>query len=60
MTKLGWNLNALQYSSSIHICLTATHTKPGIVDKFVSDVKKSVEEIMKDPTKNLTGMVTFS
>lgn len=58
MTKLGWNLNALQYPSSIHICLTLTHTKPGVVDKFVNDVEKSVEEIMKNPTKDLTGMVS--
>ena len=29
MGKKGWNLNALQFPSSFHICLTVLHTQVG-------------------------------
>jgi len=28
MRKRGWNLNALQFPASIHLCCTMLHTKP--------------------------------
>jgi sphinganine-1-phosphate aldolase len=51
----GWNLNALQYPSSIHLCVTLVHTKPGIAHKFVTDLKECVAEIMKNPKVKATG-----
>ncbi|XP_053548006.1 sphingosine-1-phosphate lyase 1 [Bombina bombina] len=56
LTAKGWNLNTLQFPSSIHICLTLLHTKPGVAQEFVKDVKESVTEIMKDPGAKTTGM----
>ncbi|KAM6104851.1 LOW QUALITY PROTEIN: sphingosine-1-phosphate lyase 1 [Pterocles gutturalis] len=52
----GWNLNALQFPSSIHLCITQLHTKPGVAEQFLKDVKDSIEEIMKNLKAKTTGM----
>ncbi|XP_073337462.1 sphingosine-1-phosphate lyase 1 [Pagrus major] len=56
LTTKGWNLNTLQYPSSIHICCTVLHTQPGVADRFVRDVKEQVAIIMKNPKEKTTGM----
>uniref|UniRef100_A0A8C6SDD2 sphinganine-1-phosphate aldolase n=1 Tax=Neogobius melanostomus TaxID=47308 RepID=A0A8C6SDD2_9GOBI len=56
LTSKGWNLNTLQYPSSIHICCTVLHTQPGVVDQFVKDVRDAVAVIMKNPNEKTTGM----
>uniref|UniRef100_A0A8C2X874 sphinganine-1-phosphate aldolase n=1 Tax=Cyclopterus lumpus TaxID=8103 RepID=A0A8C2X874_CYCLU len=60
LTSKGWNLNTLQYPSSIHICCTVLHTKSGVADQFVRDVKEQVAIIMKNPKEKTTGMVRMS
>ncbi|XP_048419427.1 sphingosine-1-phosphate lyase 1 [Stegostoma tigrinum] len=55
MTSKGWNLNTLQFPSSIHICVTLLHTKDGVADQFVEDLRESVAEIMKNPDEKTTG-----
>lgn len=56
LTAKGWNLNTLQFPSSIHICLTLLHTKPGVAQLFVKDVQDSLSVIMKDPGAKTTGV----
>uniref|UniRef100_A0A8C4GLR4 sphinganine-1-phosphate aldolase n=1 Tax=Dicentrarchus labrax TaxID=13489 RepID=A0A8C4GLR4_DICLA len=56
LTSKGWNLNSLQYPSSIHICCTVLHTQQGVADHFVHDVKEQVAIIMKNPKEKTTGM----
>ncbi|KAM9803966.1 sphingosine-1-phosphate lyase 1 [Neosynchiropus ocellatus] len=56
LTTKGWNLNTLQYPSSIHICCTVLHTQPGVVEQFVKDVREEVGIIMKNPKEKTTGM----
>ncbi|KAJ0004981.1 hypothetical protein NQD34_011195 [Periophthalmus magnuspinnatus] len=56
LTSKGWNLNTLQYPSSIHICCTVLHTQPGVADHFVKDVREAVAVIMKNPKEKTTGM----
>ncbi|XP_053730187.1 sphingosine-1-phosphate lyase 1 isoform X1 [Synchiropus splendidus] len=56
LTAKGWNLNTLQYPSSIHICCTVLHTQPGVVEQFVRDVREEVGLIMKNPKEKTTGM----
>ncbi|CAL1578378.1 unnamed protein product [Knipowitschia caucasica] len=56
LTSKGWNLNTLQYPSSIHICCTVLHTQPGVADRFVKDVKDAVDVIMQNPNEKTTGM----
>ncbi|KAL9919581.1 sphingosine-1-phosphate lyase isoform 1-T4 [Glossina fuscipes fuscipes] len=59
LCKLGWNLNALQFPSGIHICVTDMHTASGIADKFLVDVRASVAELMKDPQQPVTGKMAI-
>ncbi|XP_020501767.1 sphingosine-1-phosphate lyase 1 isoform X2 [Labrus bergylta] len=56
LTSKGWNLNTLQYPSSIHICCTVLHTKPGVAEQFILDVKEQAAIIMKNPKEKTTGM----
>ncbi|XP_069466838.1 sphingosine-1-phosphate lyase 1 [Ambystoma mexicanum] len=56
LTAKGWNLNSLQFPSSIHICITLLHTRNGVAQQFLKDVRESVAEIMKDPEAKTTGM----
>ncbi|XP_035256088.1 sphingosine-1-phosphate lyase 1 [Anguilla anguilla] len=56
LTTKGWNLNSLQFPSSIHICVTLLHTQPGVAEQFVSDVTDLVAVIMKNPKEKTTGM----
>lgn len=56
LTSKGWNLNTLQYPSSIHICCTVLHTQPGVAQRFIEDVRQSVAVIMKNPQEKTTGM----
>nr|XP_060624829.1 sphingosine-1-phosphate lyase 1 [Anolis sagrei ordinatus] len=55
LTK-GWNLNILQFPPSIHICLTLLHTKPGVAEQLLKDIRECIKEIMKDPKAKTTGM----
>lgn len=56
LTSKGWNLNTLQFPSSIHICVTMLHTKKGVADQFVDDVRDEVAIIMTNPNEKTTGM----
>ncbi|KAG8313335.1 Sphingosine-1-phosphate lyase 1 [Homalodisca vitripennis] len=62
LSAKGWNLNPLQFPSGIHICVTHMHTERGVADRFLSDVKSGVTEIMKLPDrKDLSkGKVAFA
>ncbi|XP_066478040.1 sphingosine-1-phosphate lyase 1 [Tiliqua scincoides] len=51
-----WNLTILQYPSSIHICVTLLHTRPGVAELFVKTVRECVSEIMKNPKAKTTGL----
>ena len=33
MKERGWALNALQFPSCLHLCVTRTHTLPGVADR---------------------------
>nr|CAG4648625.1 EOG090X051L [Polyphemus pediculus] len=55
MAKKGWSLNPLQFPSSIHLCVTYLHTREGVAQRFVDDVREIVAEIMLDPKANVGG-----
>lgn len=59
MKNRGWNLNALQFPSSIHLCCTMLHTKEGVADKFVKDVTEITAEILADPEAHKGGSVAI-
>lgn len=52
-------MTLLLFSFSIHICVTMLHTQPGVAEQFISDVKREVAIIMKNPKEKTTGMVSF-
>jgi glutamate/tyrosine decarboxylase-like PLP-dependent enzyme len=35
----GWSLNGLQDPASIHLCVTLRHTQPGVVERFLADLR---------------------
>lgn len=55
LVNRGWNLNSLQFPSSIHIAVTLPHTQPGVADKFLRDIQEGVASIMKDPKAKVSG-----
>ncbi|GFN83171.1 sphingosine-1-phosphate lyase 1 [Plakobranchus ocellatus] len=55
LVEKNWNLNSLQFPSSLHLCVTLLHTQPGVADQFVQDVKDCVQEIMKNPSAECGG-----
>ncbi len=52
MSKLGWNLNALQFPSSIHLCITLIHTKDTIKEKFINDLNVSINIVARSKINN--------
>ena len=55
MGKKGWHLNALQLPPSVHLCVTMIHTKEGVAERFVADMKACVEVLLKDPKAKPTS-----
>uniref|UniRef100_UPI00358F7056 sphingosine-1-phosphate lyase 1-like n=2 Tax=Myxine glutinosa TaxID=7769 RepID=UPI00358F7056 len=51
----GWNLNTLQFPSSIHLCVTWLHARLRVGPRFLCDVRECVAEIMKNPEAKTTG-----
>lgn len=49
LRKRGWNLNALQFPSAIHICVTMLQTQSGVADRFINDVKEITAACLADP-----------
>lgn len=57
--KKGWSLNALQFPSGIHICVTHTHTQPGVADRFVADVSASAKECLSNTGGPVQGKMAI-
>jgi sphinganine-1-phosphate aldolase len=55
MVARGWNLNALQFPSSIHIAVTGRHTAPGVKERFIKDIEEVTAEMLKIPGKPNEG-----
>lgn len=53
LTKRGWNLNSLQYPSSIHICVTFANKDSA--DDFIQDLVTLTAELMKTPGRKAEG-----
>ena len=59
LSKKGWHLNALQFPPSLHLCVTMVHTKEGVAERLVNDVKECIKEIMKTPKAKPTGQASI-
>eukprot|EP00339_Tiarina_fusa_P009797 CAMPEP_0117014786 /NCGR_PEP_ID=MMETSP0472-20121206/11930_1 /TAXON_ID=693140 ORGANISM="Tiarina fusus, Strain LIS" /NCGR_SAMPLE_ID=MMETSP0472 /ASSEMBLY_ACC=CAM_ASM_000603 /LENGTH=458 /DNA_ID=CAMNT_0004718431 /DNA_START=204 /DNA_END=1580 /DNA_ORIENTATION=- len=51
MGERGWNLNPLQKPNSIHICITYNQARQNGGEKFMNDLKESMDLIRADPKK---------
>ncbi|KCV68758.1 hypothetical protein H696_05042 [Fonticula alba] len=54
MTKRGWNLNTLQFPSSIHYCCTMLTTDQ-VVNQFLADLGEIMTEVRRHPDAKPTG-----
>lgn len=48
LKERGWNLNPLQFPSSLHLCVTEANSSPDNVKSFIEDVKSAVEKCRND------------
>lgn len=55
LKELGWNLNALQFPSAFHLCVTLMHAKNQVAANFVRDVKAIVKDLLTQPGKKASG-----
>ena len=51
MTRRGWSLNGLHRPAAVHLCVTLRHTRPGVVERFLADLRVSVDEVLSQPTE---------
>jgi glutamate/tyrosine decarboxylase-like PLP-dependent enzyme len=52
MTARKWNLNGLHKPPAVHFCVTLRHTQPGVVERFLSDLKWAVEDVKANPSRS--------
>jgi glutamate/tyrosine decarboxylase-like PLP-dependent enzyme len=52
MTKRGWNLNGLHLPPAVHLCVTLRHTEPGVAQRFLDDLRASVEQTRRQPKEH--------
>ena len=45
MSGRGWSINSLQKPASVHICVTYPHTRNGVAERFLKDLREIVEII---------------
>jgi sphinganine-1-phosphate aldolase len=49
MSARGWSLNGLHRPPAVHICTTLRHTAPGVAERFVADLRASVDQVRDEP-----------
>lgn len=49
MTHRGWRLNGLQRPASVHLCVTLRHTRPGVAERFLTDLRESIAALEAAP-----------
>lgn len=57
--KRGWALNALQFPSGMHICVTHAHTAPGVAERLVGDVIEVANICVKDKATPVEGKMAI-
>ncbi|XP_023332343.1 sphingosine-1-phosphate lyase [Eurytemora carolleeae] len=50
----GWLISCMQYPTAVHLYVVPSHTKPGVAEKFISDLKTCVRKVQENPDR-LTG-----
>jgi sphinganine-1-phosphate aldolase len=45
MASRKWSLNGLHHPACVHICVTLRHAQPGVVERFIDDLKSGVDAV---------------
>jgi sphinganine-1-phosphate aldolase len=48
MTRKHWSLNGLFNPPAVHICITLRHTQPGVRERFIQDLKDSIDTVRRE------------
>ncbi len=51
LSHKGWSLNGLQKPACFHIALTLRHTRPGVAERFLQDLREAVAHVKAHPGK---------
>lgn len=49
MTRRNWSLNGLHKPSAVHIAVTLRHTRPGVAERFGTDLREAVDYVKSHP-----------
>lgn len=49
MSTKGWSLNGLHKPAAVHLCVTQRHTQAGVAERFLEDLKASLEHVRANP-----------
>ena len=49
MSRRHWSLNGLHNPACVHVCVTLRHAQPGVAERFVADLRESVEAVRSQP-----------
>ncbi len=49
MSGRKWNLNGLHKPPCIHLCVTLRHTRAGVAERFLADLRAAVEHVKAHP-----------
>ena len=52
LTQKGWNVNVLQFPSAFHICFTLMHTKKGVIDNLLQDIREIASNLYANRSKH--------
>ena len=50
MAERGWSLNGLYKPPCVHLCVTLRHAQPGVAQRFLEDLRQSVEYVKDNPS----------
>ena len=61
MSKRGWELNALQFPTGLHISVTMIHTREGVARAIIAAIREAVDEVRAAGAKGdkLSGAAAF-
>ncbi|RME47751.1 MAG: aminotransferase class V-fold PLP-dependent enzyme [Caldilineae bacterium] len=51
MAHRGWSLNGLHKPPCVHLCVTLRHTRPGVAERFLDDLRASVAHVRAHPNE---------
>lgn len=54
MSERGWSLNGLHLPPAVHLCVTLRHTQPGVAERFLADLRASVDHVRQTPKEKGT------